>query len=271
MKTARVAGGYEMNYRSDTALAILKREFLNDRLYEQADISLNDGDCVVDVGANIGFFLLHLNRSLAHATVYCFEPIPETFELLERNAHRNDRLDARLFNFGLGEREGEFEFKHYPRMNVNSSMRTEDTPEMRHQARRFVYEEMRTRSRVCRALFQVTPRLLWWPVFEGLRRWGSVYRTERCAVRTLSDVLASHPLPRIDLLKIDVEGAEEDVLRGIRDELWSAIRQLMIETHFGIDQAVRVAEELRRRGFHVKWFPCVEGVDNLHLVVGVRT
>lgn len=49
--------------------------------------------------------------------------------------------------------------------------------------------------------------------------------TQRCAMTTVSALMAEHDLERIDLLKIDVEGAELDVLRGIRPEDWPRISQ----------------------------------------------
>lgn len=49
----------------------------------------------------------------------------------------------------------------------------------------------------------------------GAREFGAGYRTTRKRVRPLRDVLAEHGAPRIDFLKIDVEGAEPDVLAGM--------------------------------------------------------
>ena len=49
--------------------------------------------------------------------------------------------------------------------------------------------------------------------------------TQRCAMTTVSALMAEHDLDCIDLLKIDVEGAELDVLRGIRPEDWPRIHQ----------------------------------------------
>lgn len=49
--------------------------------------------------------------------------------------------------------------------------------------------------------------------------------TQRCTMTTVSALMAEHDLKGIDLLKIDVEGAELDVLRGVRPEDWPRIHQ----------------------------------------------
>lgn len=51
-------------------------------------------------------------------------------------------------------------------------------------------------------------------------------RTYDCRIVTLSDVIREQRLWRIDLLKIDVEGMELVVLRGVQWEHWPAIRQV---------------------------------------------
>lgn len=51
----------------------------------------------------------------------------------------------------------------------------------------------------------------------------------KATVTTVSDLIDEHKLKVVDILKVDVEGAEAAVLRGIRSEHWPRIRQLMIE------------------------------------------
>src|SRR6185369_4323564 len=72
------------------------------------------------------------------------------------------------------------------------------------------------------------------------------------SVRTLSDVISSEGVERIDLLKIDVEKSELDVLKGIEDADWARIVQLVVEVH---DEGERIAE-IRRlllsQGFAVE-------------------
>lgn len=50
---------------------------------------------------------------------------------------------------------------------------------------------------------------------KGAAEFGAGYSTEELRIRPLSAVLDEHKVTRIDFLKIDVEGAEADVLSGI--------------------------------------------------------
>jgi FkbM family methyltransferase len=50
---------------------------------------------------------------------------------------------------------------------------------------------------------------------ESARQYGTDYRTERRAVRRLSRLIDEAGISEIDFLKIDVEGAEADVLGGL--------------------------------------------------------
>lgn len=70
---------------------------------------------------------------------------------------------------------------------------------------------------------------------EEYRRMGWRISRRVTPVVTLDDVLARHPLPRIDFLKIDAEGFEDAVIRG-----------LDLTTH---RPAVIVAEEGRHKGY----------------------
>jgi len=48
---------------------------------------------------------------------------------------------------------------------------------------------------------------------------------------TFSDIIAEHALKRVDFLKIDVEGAEFDILFSCSDEIFAKIQRMVIEYH----------------------------------------
>lgn len=56
-------------------------------------------------------------------------------------------------------------------------------------------------------------------------------RQARCNLLTVSDIMREHRLTSINLLKIDVERAELDVLRGIAASDWQRIQQVTAEVH----------------------------------------
>ena len=69
-----------------------------------------------------------------------------------------------------------------------------------------------------------------------------------CPLRTLSSVLETESIERIDLLKIDCEGFELDVLQGIEPKHWDRISQVVVEVHDHDGRADAVEQLLRSHG-----------------------
>ncbi len=65
---------------------------------------------------------------------------------------------------------------------------------------------------------------------------------------TLPDIFETHGLTRIDLLKLDCEGAEIEILENLPEELLSRIHQIIMEIHLP-DQMDPVFDRLERSGF----------------------
>ena len=116
----------------------------------------------------------------------------------------------------------------------------------------------------------VTPGWFWFPLAELLRRFFQSSKQVTCQLRKLSDVIREQQIEAIDLLKVDTEGAEEDVLAGIEPEHWSRIRQAVVEVHHGKESLERMERLLRSYGFTTSSEPVVPGVDHLHVVYARR-
>jgi len=71
-----------------------------------------------------------------------------------------------------------------------------------------------------------------------------------CSLRTLSSFIAEQNLDRIDLLKIDCEGAEWSAIQGIEDADWSKIKSLVIEVHDTDGRLNKVKDLLTEKGFN---------------------
>ena len=72
------------------------------RCYLQHGIELRDGDCVFDVGANIGMATVFFHRERRHVRIFAFEPSPAACECLRGNIELHG-ADARVFECGLSD------------------------------------------------------------------------------------------------------------------------------------------------------------------------
>jgi FkbM family methyltransferase len=82
---------------------------------------ISDGDTFFDIGANIGWYSLNIAASRRDTKVYCFEPIPKTFNELNKNIKINGILNIASYNFGFSSQAGEFPFYYYPEGSGNAS------------------------------------------------------------------------------------------------------------------------------------------------------
>lgn len=65
------------------------------------------GDCVLDIGANIGYVSCCLLKNIAGSHVICIEPQPIIIDLLRRNLSRFDASRSRIIDAALSDRDGE--------------------------------------------------------------------------------------------------------------------------------------------------------------------
>jgi FkbM family methyltransferase len=220
------------------------------RLAEEVDeyfglgLSLAPSATVVDVGANVGMFAIAAGARAPGVRIVAIEPIPRLHDALARNfaesAHlQSSRGRSRLVRAGLtcdGD-EREAEFTYFTRLPTDSTRYLDG----KHVEFERAFEtwgdwvgravEARVPGRAGRwagrklaAIVSAGPR-------GRVRGWladrvaGAI--PVRCPMRTLGSVLDELESP-VDVLKIDVEGAELDVLNGARDEQWSQIRQVVL-------------------------------------------
>lgn len=209
------------------------KEIFEERCYEKHGVSLADGDVVFDVGANVGMFARSLMERLQDLELYCFEPVPNTRACLERNiAESPSRANHRItvLDVAVGAKEFLTTIDFFPSAPGNSTL----YPEEKKQEFDSIAEGIRIgdiwKARKLAALIA----LLLYPFRRSLlrrisRKFLGASEPISCQVRTLSNLIRERGVERIDLLKVDVEGAEMDVFEGIEDEHWPLIRQLAVE------------------------------------------
>jgi sterol 3beta-glucosyltransferase len=244
--------------------------------YFEGGLELRSGMTVFDVGANIGLFSLEvLRRTGGDVELYAFEPAAETFEYLNRNVEELfPAAPVRLFRAALGDQRGEATLYHRPRASVTSSLYREAIGDTASLVRGMLREPPdRYRNLFPSWLRGLPPQQRAW-ILRALARWSQAEVVETtCPVTTVSQVVEEHCIDRIDFLKVDVEAAELDVLRGIRAEDWAKIDRLAVEVHDvdGRVQAMRAI--LRSAGFteiHVDQEWPFQGTD-IYMLHAART
>ena len=240
----RLPNGLLIAQQNKNETDYLYQEIFESNAYLRHGIQLKENACVFDVGANIGMFSLFVSEQVPSATIYAFEPVPPVFETLEFNAALC-MAQVKAFGFGLSDRESLEDFVCYPRNTMMSGLKS--------------YTDRGQDMSVVKKLIENEQKKLGSPdaaaiAVEELLDGRFDQQIHRCRVRRLSDVVRENGIQRIDLLKIDVERAELDVLKGIDDEDWSKIEQVVIETEDAAGSTGRldeIVEFLRSRSFQI--------------------
>ena len=71
---------------------------------------VSDGDVILDVGANMGWYSINLALTHRSAKIHAFEPIPTTYHWLGKNVEINGLSNVEIHNFGLSNKVGTFDF-----------------------------------------------------------------------------------------------------------------------------------------------------------------
>jgi FkbM family methyltransferase len=213
--------------------------------YFNHGIQLKDGDIVFDVGANIGIFGLRASQWYKNVEIHCFEPIPEIHEVLAKNARlsKNDKFHA--YAMGLGSKSETISFTYFP----NSPALSTSHPEM--------WElEPDAFKKAVKGSISNSPKSFWWsklipdftiPAIAWYLQKGK--RKINCQVSTLSNFIEEKSIKEINLLKMDCEGHEWEVLKGLSDAHWPKIKSIVMEIHDKDGRESKIRSILEKKGF----------------------
>ena len=135
----------------------------------------DDTPVIFDVGANVGNYSLALRAQFPKATIYAFEPVKKTFEILANNV---DGKNIKTHNLGFSDKAGTGKL-----FNIVNSEDTEIAS---------LYED----------------------VFSGIFQSSAEVTSTEFVMETLDSFCSANHILSVDFLKIDVEGHELFVLRG---------------------------------------------------------
>lgn len=152
---------------------------------------LKPGMTFYDLGANVGFYTLTANKILSSGTIYSFEPSPSSRKIFEQHVHLN--------------------------------------------------KKMMTANNISLLPFAISDAMKEVEFSDGVQREGHTYikqstvfshATNKITVQCYSiDTLLQQGYKEPDVLKIDVEGAEYDVLQGAVNTLQLYKPNILLATH----------------------------------------
>ncbi|HZS49613.1 MAG TPA: FkbM family methyltransferase [Bryobacterales bacterium] len=173
---------------------------------------IHPGDCIFDVGANVGFYAIWFSRLAVAGRVVAFEPDPANVELLRRNLELNKVCNVAVEPCAVSDYAGERRFA------VDSATGSTGTLES-HQT-------------------------------YGSRLEGGPQMFATVRTTTLDEAAREYGYPA--LMKIDVEGHELAVLKGARQVLGSpCLRALAVEVS-NASTRTSVYALLREHGFQLR-------------------
>ena len=213
------------------------QEIFERQAYLRHGITIRDGDCIFDVGANIGLFTLFATQIAQRPKVYSFEPNPAVFEILKANAKLTGS-DVKLFNCGLADRAGDTTFTFFPGFSLLSGFYADAQAE-KQVVKTFMLNQQKAGVADMTELVEQADSILA-PSFAA-----QAFKAE---LRTLSSIIEQHEIECIDLLKINVEKSELDVLLGIDERDWRKIKQLVLEVDVK-ENLPTIAALLEKQGY----------------------
>lgn len=130
---------------------------------------------IFDVGSNIGTWLTWVAHSRPNASIYAFEPQPQVFQIMCGNLAINNIYNVLAYPMALG---------------AESKWIEVDEPNYA------THHDFGVFSLVEQKIPDLTARKL------------------HIEIRTVDQIMRDFAIPKLDLMKIDVEGMDIDVLRG---------------------------------------------------------
>jgi len=168
-------------------------EVMVDEVYNRGNIKVEQGDVVLDIGSNYGFFSLYsIDRGASK--VIALEPFPVTYGCLSENTKSFEGIT--VINKAISDEEGTFEFVSDPDYcGANYLL---------------------SNSSISDSNIFIKP---------GDNNVFSVETT------TINKIIDEHNLEVINFLKVDCEGGEMDLFKTISDENLLKVKKTVVEYH----------------------------------------
>lgn len=214
-------------------------EIIANECYSPLNIP-KDEAVIFDIGANIGLFPLYVDSICKSATVYSFEPIPQLYELILTNVKKNIKPSIKFIpiNSGLSSEEKDINLNYVENASAMSTIMDD-------------IEDKKINS-----LKHVCDRMLFPKISLFIMLWYNRLVVKKAIpvkvhLTTFSKIIEEYKIEKIDAVKLDVEGFELEVLKGIKKDHFKIIDRFMIEVeNFRPGLLDSIIQLLKENGFN---------------------
>lgn len=168
---------------------------------ELVDLNHINVKTIVDIGSNIGLAALYFKGKFSNSTIYCVEPDPSNFLMLQRNTEQLNNVSA--YNYAVWSHNSSLKLGSEFRDGLNWSKSVLDSNE------------------------------------------GSPNGKIEVTGITLDDFIANNGIQAIDILKVDIEGAEFEVILNSPSRNFLQISKIIVlEVHAEVGDIIEIQKVL---------------------------
>ncbi|MFA6103038.1 MAG: FkbM family methyltransferase [Victivallaceae bacterium] len=191
------------------SLEVFQEIFLNKNHFLVDAFIPKKSEHIIDLGANLGFYALALRKYSPQCNIFCVEANPIIFPLLRENLKANGCQDIKCINKAVASTNNTIDFSYVPE----------------------------------------APSIGGKGVYSVPRKWMTPNRI--CSLKvpgiTMDQINQLFNQPYIDIMKIDIEGAEIDVLSKKAD-IFDRTHNLVVERH-SVSDRNRIIDIMNEFGF----------------------
>jgi len=203
--------------------SFLINEIFKKKRYYKKGFEINQNDTIIDIGANMGLFILWIAPQAMKGKIIAIEP-SSSFKILEHNIKLNNLNNVKIINAAICYKNKEIEIINYPKFNI-----------------------------ICHAI-DLKPSI----ITKSLINLRFIFNNQKPIIEkakciSLEQIIEINKINKIDFLKIDCEGSEYNILRNLPKKYFKIINKIAMEFHeFAIDQKhVELKNILQNNGFKV--------------------
>lgn len=175
---------------------------------------MGDIETIVDLGANIGLSSLYFQYRFPKAMITCVEPVQDNIDVLTKNKNQN-KFNWNIVKGAIQDKEGTVTL--HPNEWWSSSTVTEKVANSRENK-------------------------------DGRLEKILKMPTEDVNAYTLDSIMSMSNMDHIDILKMDIEGAEEDTILNAGEWIKN-VKILIVEIHVKYVNRQKIEDKLHELGF----------------------